>query len=141
MDSAVGLELCCWRLVVDVSGAVAGNPLLGHPKIGAPVGDQPVGLLERSLVEQQVDALAGAQLAFAMLPFAPFLAAALGSQPVATLQLIQQMLFHVRGMIAAEARSVGGAGHTQPDLAKISPTGATIRQFCDFSAYNFLKFL
>ena len=56
--------------------AVAGDVAAVHAEVAAAVGDELVELFEGALVEQQVDALAGGELAFGVLPGAALGAAA-----------------------------------------------------------------
>ena len=81
------------RAAVDqaVAGdeAVAVDDLFLHAEIAAAMADQLVGFLERAFVEQQIDALARGELAFLVLAFAAFFAAAGFGIGVAAAQLVQ----------------------------------------------------
>ncbi len=57
-----------------------------HAEIGAAVGYEFVGFLEGALVEQKQNTLAGGELAFAMLAFAAFGAAALFGEGVSAVE-------------------------------------------------------
>ena len=69
--------------------AVAGHLLLGHAEVEAAVLDELVELLEGALVEQHQDALAGGELALAVLPLAPLGAAPLLRAPGAFPQVVE----------------------------------------------------
>jgi hypothetical protein len=69
--------------------------------------DKAVRLFKRALIQQQSNPLPRAQLAFLMLFGSPFGAATFLRQPVAPLQLIQNMLFHARRIIAVGVAPAG----------------------------------
>jgi hypothetical protein len=60
--------------------------------------DEAVGFFEAAFVQEQLNALARAQFPLTVLALATFAASALFGQPIAPLQLIQQVLFHSRGL-------------------------------------------
>ena len=57
-----------------------------HAEVGAAVGDELVDLFEAALVEQEQDALAGGELAFAVLAIAALRASALFGESVAAVE-------------------------------------------------------
>ncbi len=92
--------------------AVAGDALLIHAEIGGAVGDELVRLLEGAGIEQQLNALAGGELAGAVLALAAFGAAGLFGQGVAAFQFSERGCVGMTGMsiVHAKRNSIGAAG-------------------------------